>query len=43
VHARFDCDTHLPPFEQAFVRTDADGPHRDGDVSYTFEKYARLR
>jgi dihydrofolate reductase len=41
VHARFDCDTRLPAFEHAFVRTDSDGPHRDGEVGYTFETYAR--
>lgn len=41
VHARFDCDTHLPPFEQAFVLTHSDGPHPDGDTPYTFETYTR--
>lgn len=41
VHARFDCDTQLPPFEHAFERTRADGPHQDGDVRFTFETYVR--
>jgi dihydrofolate reductase len=41
VHARFDCNTFLPPFEQAFHKTHSDGPHQDGEVAYTFETYAR--
>lgn len=41
VHARFDCDTTLAPFEHAFVKVNSDGPHVDGGVSYTFETYTR--
>lgn len=41
VHARFDCDTYLPPFEQDFHKTHSDGPHKDGEVAYTFETYER--
>ena len=41
VHARFDCDTQLAPLDSAFERTHRDGPHRDGDISYTFETYTR--
>ena len=41
VHARFDCDTQLAPFEQAFVLTHSDGPHVDEVASYTFETYER--
>ena len=41
VHARFDCDTQLAPFEHAFERTHADGPYQDNGISYTFETYRR--
>jgi dihydrofolate reductase/thymidylate synthase len=41
VHARFDCDTQLPPFEADFEKTHSDGPHQDGEVTYTFETYTR--
>jgi dihydrofolate reductase len=39
VHARFDCDVFLPAFEARFRRVAADGPHREGALSYTFEIY----
>jgi dihydrofolate reductase len=41
VHARFDCDTYLPPFEADFQKTHSAGPHQDGEVTYTFETYTR--
>jgi dihydrofolate reductase len=48
VHARFECDTFLVPFEHDFVLTRRDGPHREPNqpndgvvVSYTFETYER--
>jgi dihydrofolate reductase len=43
VHARFASDTHLAEFAHAFERTRADGPQRDGDVTYTWETYERRR
>jgi dihydrofolate reductase len=43
VHARFDCDAHLPPIAHAFRRVASDGPHREGELSYTFEVYERSR
>jgi dihydrofolate reductase len=43
VHARFTCDTELPPFEHLFVKTKSDGPHTEGGISYTFETYTRRR
>jgi dihydrofolate reductase len=41
VHGTFDCDTFLAPFERQFRLIESNGPHRDGDVSYTFETYQR--
>lgn len=41
VHARFACDTFLPPLGPSFVLEGSTGPERDGDVSYTFETYVR--
>lgn len=41
VHARFDCDTWLPAFESGFSLLRSDGPHHEGDLSYTFEVYER--
>lgn len=41
VHATFDCDTFLVPFEQAFELKHSDGPHQDEAASYTFETYER--
>ncbi len=41
VHGVFDCDTFLEKFEQDFRLLTQDGPHRDGDVEFTFEVYER--
>jgi dihydrofolate reductase len=41
VHAHFDCDTHLPPLDDRFQRTTQDGPHAEGELTYTFETYER--
>jgi dihydrofolate reductase len=45
VHARFDCDTFLAPFEHDFVLERRDGPLREPDDAhappYTFETYLR--
>lgn len=41
VHARFACDTFLPPLDPTFQLSHSSGPERDGDVSYTFETYGR--
>jgi len=41
VHATFPCDAFLSEFEQDFHRVSCDGPHRDGDVAFTFEVYER--
>jgi len=41
VHATFDCDTGLAPFEHNFVLTHSDGPHTDDAARYTFETYER--
>lgn len=41
VHARFDCDTHLPALDAQWRRTALDGPHVEGDLRYTFETYDR--
>jgi dihydrofolate reductase len=41
VHARFDCDTFLAPFEDRFRLVTRDGPHHDDGVAYTFETYER--
>ncbi len=43
VHATFPCDASLSEFEQNFHRVSRDGPHRDGDVAFTFEVYERNR
>jgi len=43
VHARFDCDTHLPVFESDYARVQSDGPHGEGDVSYSYELWERRR
>jgi dihydrofolate reductase len=41
VHATFPCDTFLAPFEDRFRKVREDGPHREADLSYTFEVYER--
>jgi dihydrofolate reductase len=45
VHARFDCDTFLAPFEHDFVLERREGPLREPDdagaPAYTFETYLR--
>lgn len=45
VHARFDCDTFLAPFEHDFVLARREGPLREPDdpraPAYTFETYLR--
>nr|AIA17499.1 Dihydrofolate reductase [uncultured bacterium] len=41
VHATFDCDTFLAPFEDRFRLVTQDGPHHDDGVHYTFETYER--
>ena len=41
VHARFDCDTFLPPFESAFELSSRDGPHAEGDLRYSYEVWIR--
>lgn len=41
VHRVFECDTFLGEFEQDFRLLTQDGPHRDGDVEFTFEVYER--
>ena len=45
VHARFECDSFLAPFEHDFALTGQDGPHREPSneqaPSYTFETYTR--
>jgi dihydrofolate reductase len=41
VHAKFDCDTHLPDFRAQFTRLQSDGPHEESGVSYTFERWRR--
>ncbi len=41
VHARFDCDTHLPDFRAQFTRVESDGPHEEGGVRYSFERWRR--
>jgi dihydrofolate reductase len=41
VHARFDCDTHLPALDASFERVSQHGPHEEGELSYTFELYQR--
>nr|AIA18702.1 Dihydrofolate reductase [uncultured bacterium] len=43
VHRTFDCDTFLSAFEPNFHLLTSDGPHRDGDVEFTFEVYERSR
>ena len=43
VHRVFECDTFLSEFEQDFHLLSQDGPHRDGDVEFTFEVYERNR
>lgn len=42
VHARFDCDTRLPPLAPRFARTEVLGEGEDGGVRYTFERWSRL-
>jgi dihydrofolate reductase len=39
VHARFACDVFLPVLSDRFRRVHTDGPHREGELSYTFETY----
>ncbi len=41
VHARLDCDTFLPPLDPSFQLVQRDSPQREGELSYTFELYAR--
>ena len=41
VHADFDCDTRLAGFEEDFQLIAQDGPHTEGELSYTFETYQR--
>ena len=41
VHAKFDCDTHLPDFRTQFTRVESDGPHEENGTSYTFERWRR--
>jgi len=41
VHATYACDTFLPPLEARFRLVSRDGPHVDGETSYTFERYER--
>ena len=43
VHETFECDTFLSEFEQDFRLLSHDGPHRDGDVEFTFEVYERRK
>jgi dihydrofolate reductase len=43
VHARFACDTELAPFEHVFDKTQSDGPHTEGGISYTFETYTQRK
>lgn len=41
IHARFACDTFLPALDAAFSLSERDGPHREGDLTYTFELHTR--
>jgi len=41
VHATFDCDTRLADFGKDFRLVAQDGPHTEGELSYTFETHER--
>lgn len=41
VHARFQCDATLAPFEADYRLEERDGPHEEGSLSYTFEHWRR--
>ncbi|MFT3928320.1 MAG: dihydrofolate reductase [Myxococcales bacterium] len=43
VHRAFECDAFLAEFEQDFRLVTRDGPHRDGDVEFSFEVYERTQ
>lgn len=43
VHAQFACDAHFPDFEADFARKASDGPHREGELTYSFELWERRR
>lgn len=41
IAARFEVDTHIPPFEDDFVLEEQDPPRTDGGVTYTIERWRR--
>jgi dihydrofolate reductase len=41
VHATFDCDTRLADLGADFRPVSSDGPHVEGELSFTYEVYER--